>query len=109
MLLGDLGAEIAIVGRPIGADDGERDMVPDAGGGLRRERVAPEVSKNSSTARSLGRRIGEVDHHLCAGHGLAEPSPVMVLTPVLGEAATTSWPPWRRTATASSRSGRCRR
>src|SRR2546425_10373872 len=27
------------------------------------------------------------------------PSPVMVLTPVLGEAATTSWPPWRRMAT----------
>src|SRR5215471_16244903 len=24
------------------------------------------------------------------------PWPVMVLTPVLGEAATTSWPPWRR-------------
>jgi hypothetical protein len=22
------------------------------------------------------------------------PSPVMVLTPLLGEAATTSWPPW---------------
>src|SRR5262245_59771885 len=27
------------------------------------------------------------------------PSPVMVLTPVLGEAATTSWPPWRRMGT----------
>src|SRR5205814_9626130 len=27
------------------------------------------------------------------------PLPVMVLTPVLGEAATTSWPPWRRMAT----------
>jgi len=27
------------------------------------------------------------------------PSPVMVLTPVLDEAATTSWPPWRRMAT----------
>src|SRR6185437_11188877 len=27
------------------------------------------------------------------------PSPVMVLTPLLGEAATTSWPPWRRMAT----------
>ena len=24
------------------------------------------------------------------------PSPVMVLTPVLGEAARASWPPWRR-------------
>ncbi|MGJ0484917.1 MAG: hypothetical protein ACR65R_10325 [Methylomicrobium sp.] len=27
------------------------------------------------------------------------PWPVMVLTPVLGEAATTSWPPWRRMVT----------
>src|SRR6185312_8907148 len=28
------------------------------------------------------------------------PSPVMVLTPLLGDAATTSWPPCRRRATA---------
>jgi hypothetical protein len=27
------------------------------------------------------------------------PSPVMALMPLLGEAATTSWPPWRRMAT----------
>jgi hypothetical protein len=27
------------------------------------------------------------------------PSPVMVLTPLLGGAARTSWPPWRRIAT----------
>jgi hypothetical protein len=27
------------------------------------------------------------------------PSPVMLLTPLLGEAATTSWPPRRRMAT----------
>src|SRR6185503_18362083 len=27
------------------------------------------------------------------------PSPVMVLTPLLGEAATTSWPHWRRMET----------
>jgi len=27
------------------------------------------------------------------------PSPVTVLTPVFGEAATTSWPRWRRVAT----------
>src|SRR5436190_2765358 len=39
-LLGDLGAEIAIVGRPVRSDDGERDMVPDAGCGLRHEKVA---------------------------------------------------------------------
>ena len=40
-LLGDLGAEIAIVGHPVGSDDRQRDMVPDAGSGLRREKVAP--------------------------------------------------------------------
>src|SRR5215468_11124222 len=39
-LLGDLGAEIAIVAQ-VGSDDGERDMVPDAGCGLRRKKVAP--------------------------------------------------------------------
>ncbi len=39
-LLGDLGAEVAIVWRPISSDDGERDMVPDARCGLRREKVA---------------------------------------------------------------------
>ena len=38
-LLGDLGAEIAIVG-PVDSDDGQRDMVPDAGCGFRREKVA---------------------------------------------------------------------
>jgi hypothetical protein len=40
-LLGDLGAEVAVVGRPVGSDDGERDVVPDAGGGLGRKKVAP--------------------------------------------------------------------
>ena len=39
-LLGDLGAEIAVVGRPVGSDDGERDMVPDARGGFRRVKIA---------------------------------------------------------------------
>src|SRR6478672_2996244 len=34
------GAEIAILRRPVGSDDGERDMVPDAGSGLRSEKVA---------------------------------------------------------------------
>jgi hypothetical protein len=38
--LGDLGAEIAIVGRPVDSDDGQRDMVPDARRGLRREKIA---------------------------------------------------------------------
>jgi hypothetical protein len=38
--LGDLDAEIAIVGRPVGSDDRKRDMVPDARCDLRREKVA---------------------------------------------------------------------
>jgi hypothetical protein len=37
--LGDLGAEIAIVGRPVRSDDGQRDMVLDAGCRFRREKV----------------------------------------------------------------------
>ena len=40
LLLGDLGAEIAIVRIRSVADDGERDMVSDTGCGLRREKVA---------------------------------------------------------------------
>jgi hypothetical protein len=38
-LLGDLAAEIAVV-RTVYCDDGQRDMVPDAGGGLSRKKVA---------------------------------------------------------------------
>jgi hypothetical protein len=39
-ILHDLGAEIAIIG-PVGSDDGERDMVPNARcGSLRRQKVA---------------------------------------------------------------------
>jgi hypothetical protein len=50
--LGDLGAEIAIVGGPVGSDDGERDMVPNAGCPSAARRLRPEVSKNSNTALS---------------------------------------------------------
>jgi hypothetical protein len=39
-LLGEFGAEIAIVG-PVDCDDGQRDMVLDTRCGLRREKVAP--------------------------------------------------------------------
>jgi hypothetical protein len=39
-LLGEFGAEIAIVG-PVDCDDGECHVVPDAGCGLRRKKVAP--------------------------------------------------------------------
>src|SRR5512132_944740 len=63
-------------------------------------RLRPDVSKNSSTA--LSSNEGELARSIatCApAKASLSPSPVMVLTPVLGEAATTSWPPWRRMAT----------
>src|SRR5262245_12038549 len=63
-------------------------------------RLRPEVSKNSSTA--LSSNEGELARSTttCApAMASLSPWPVMVFTPVLGEAATTSWPPWRRMAT----------
>src|SRR5689334_9527698 len=63
-------------------------------------RLRSEVSKNSSTA--LSSNEGELARSTttCApARASLRPWPVMVLTPVLGEAATTSWPPRRRMAT----------
>src|SRR6516162_232909 len=63
-------------------------------------RLRPEVSKNSSTA--LSSNEGELARSIttCApAMASLSPSPVMLLTPLRGEAATTSWPPWRRMAT----------
>src|SRR6266571_403302 len=63
-------------------------------------RLRPEVSKNSSTA--LSSNEGELARSIttCApAMASLSPSPVMLLIPLLGEAATTSWPPWRRMAT----------
>src|SRR2546427_12103270 len=63
-------------------------------------RLRPEVSKNSSTA--LSSNEGELARSITTcvpAMASLRPWPVMVLTPVLGEAATTSWPPWRRMAT----------
>src|SRR6266436_6426337 len=63
-------------------------------------RLRPEVSKNSSTA--LFSNDGELVRSIttCApAMASLRPSPVMLLTPLLGEAATTSWPPWRRMVT----------
>src|SRR5262245_38207737 len=64
-------------------------------------RLRPDVSKNSSTALSshegaLARSITTCVPAMAS----VSPSPVMLLTPALGEAATTSWPPWRRMETA---------
>src|SRR3954463_10798294 len=63
-------------------------------------RLRPEVSKNSSTA--LSSNEGELARSIttCApARASLSPSPVMVLTPLLGEAARISGPPWRRMAT----------
>src|SRR5262249_9033991 len=62
--------------------------------------LRPEVSKNSSTAWSS--HEGELARSITTcvpAMASLRPSPVMVLTPVSGEAATTSWPPLRRMAT----------
>src|SRR5215831_6962503 len=48
-------------------------MVPDAGCGLRREKVAPGGLEEFQHRLVFKRwRIGEVDHHLRAGHGLLD-------------------------------------
>src|SRR5918995_1325494 len=63
-------------------------------------RLRPEVWKNSSTALSSNEgEWGRSTPPCGPAMPFLGPSPVMVLTPVLGEAATTSWPPWRRMAT----------
>src|SRR3954469_2055992 len=45
LLLRDLGAEVAVVGGPVRSDDGQRDVVPDARLGFRREKVAARSFK----------------------------------------------------------------
>src|SRR5262245_44879437 len=63
-------------------------------------RWRPEVLKNASTARSS--KEGELARSITTwvpAIASVSPSPVMVLTPVWGEAATTSWPPWRSMGT----------
>src|SRR5215510_2107923 len=63
-------------------------------------RLRPEVWKNSSTA--LSSNEGELARSITTcvpAMASLRPSPVMLLTPVLGEAATTSWPPWRSMGT----------
>src|SRR3954469_8542618 len=63
-------------------------------------RLRPEVSKNSSTA--LSSNEGELARSITTcvpAMASLSPSPVMLLIPLWGEAATTSWPPRRRMAT----------
>src|SRR6516225_7633096 len=63
-------------------------------------RLRPEVSKNCSTA--LSSNEGELARSITTcvpAMACLSPLPVTVLTPVFGEAATTSWPRCRRMAT----------
>src|SRR5882672_6110 len=63
-------------------------------------RLCSEVSKNSSTA--LSSNEGELARSITTcvpAIASLRPSPVRLFTPVLGEAATTSLPPWRRMGT----------
>src|ERR1700753_2255814 len=63
-------------------------------------RLRPEVSKNSRAA--LSSNEGELATSIttfASAKASLSPSPVMVSTPLVGEAARTSWPLWRRMAT----------
>src|SRR5262245_39986325 len=63
-------------------------------------RLRPEVWKDSSPA--LSSNEGELARSITTwapATASLSPSPVMLLTPLLGEPATTSWPPWCRMAT----------
>src|SRR5215207_242718 len=72
-LLGDLGAEVAVVGCPVSSDDGKTNMVTDPGLGLRRQEVAARSFEEFQHRLVFERgRIGEVDHHLRARHRLRE-------------------------------------
>src|ERR1700724_2785402 len=74
-------------------------MVPDARCGLRREKVA--AGGLEEFQHRLSSNEGELARSITTcvpAMACLRPSPVMVLTPVLGEAATTSWPPRRRMA-----------
>src|SRR5215469_12894681 len=62
-------------------------------------RLRPEVSKNSSTGLSSNEGESATSITTCAPvKATLSPSPVMMLIPLLGEAATTSWPFCRRMA-----------
>ena len=75
-------------------------MMADARGGFRGQEVAARCLEERQDGVVLPRgRIRDIDDHLSAGQRCASPSPVTVLTPDEGDAATTSWPRWRRFAT----------
>jgi hypothetical protein len=71
--LSDFRAEVPIVA-PLDSDDGQRDVVSDPRHGLRREKVAAGGLEELQDGLVFERgRVGQVDHHLRAGHDLFEP------------------------------------
>jgi hypothetical protein len=88
-LLRQLGTEIAAALEPVGADDRQRDAMPYAG--LLRSRDQVPVSKKCSTA--LSSNEGEFDTLTtmsAPASAPCRPSPVTALTPLLGDACSTS-------------------
>ena len=93
-LLGNLGAQVSAFGQTFGPDDRHRDVVADSGGALSAaSRLRVEVVKNSRTASSSQAGALETSTTTSApAITSSRPSPVMVFTPVSGEAGTASWP-----------------
>ena len=102
LLLRDLGPQVAAVGQPVGADDGHRDVMSDPGGRLGGEQVAGR-RREELEDRAASSNDGEFDTSTTTdapSRASARPSPVMVLTPVFGAAASASWPCSRSSSTS---------
>jgi hypothetical protein len=83
-LLGDLRAEIAIVA-PIDSYGGQRDVMANAGGLLRRKKVAlGSLEKLQYRLVFERRRIGEIHNDLCPHKNLVEPLAGERVDPALG-------------------------
>lgn len=92
-LLGHLGAEVAALREPVGANHGRRDVMADACRLLGCGQIAADVSKKFRTALSSNDGELATSTTTCApASASAKPSPVKALTPVCGEAATASRP-----------------
>ncbi len=94
-LLGELGAKIAAVLQPLGATrPTSATMMAHPGGLLGREHVVGRGPEEPIAVVLVeGRRVRDVDDAPPRPPAAsARPSPVSVLTPVFGAAASTSWP-----------------
>lgn len=88
LFLGLLGEEIRADRHFFGTDDRQRDVMADARGLFRRSEILTGGREEIDRRFVEGRRVGEIDNDLGAGERFGKPSPVSVLTPVLGAAAT---------------------